>query len=124
MELNGALWNPLETSKSLSKLVGKVRELVRRQRPLTMPTALPPRAGEVKRAVIQVLELSAQPISLAEIRQRCEQLLGRPANDSTVKDCVHKLSRGPEALLVRVERGRYIGGPFVEARPAQRTFSL
>ena len=117
MELNGALWNPLENSKNLRELLGKIRELILRERPPLARAALAPRIGEVKGAVVRVLELAEQPLSLGEIRGRCEDFLGRPVNDSTVKDCVHKLSRGSDPLFLRLARGRYVGRPLADATP-------
>jgi hypothetical protein len=58
--------------------------------------------------VIRTLELSSKPLSLEQIRQSCEQFLGRPVNRSTVKDCVHKHARGDNALFLRTQRGRYV----------------
>jgi hypothetical protein len=106
--LNGALWNPLETDKhGLARLVKLVAASL--QRPAQQKeSTVSPRIGEVKSAVIHVLELADGPLSLGEVRQRCEELLGRAVNASTVKDCVHKNARGINPLFSRVEHGRYV----------------
>ena len=114
MELNGALWNPLETDKhGLARLVKLAAALL--QRPARQKeSTISPRIGEVKSAVIQVLEVADGPLSLGDIRQLSEELLGRPLNPSTVKDCVHKNSRGVNPLFSRIAHGRYVNGKLLE----------
>ena len=109
MELNGALWNPFPPDKhELRRLVKLVARTL--QRP-TMPRecTVSPRIGEIKGAVVRALELADEPLSLGEIRRRCEEQLGRSVNASTVKDCVHKNARGANPLFSRVGHGRYVG---------------
>lgn len=70
----------------LGPLIEKL--LARRHRAVTKsPQA---RAGGIKAAVIQVLELSEKPLSLREVHARCEELVDREVSYNTVKDCVHK----------------------------------
>lgn len=107
MELNGALWNPLGTDKHrLGRLVKLVADS--RQRSVREEKSAPsPRIGGVKSAVIRVLEAADEPLSPTEVRRRCEALLGRPVNSSTVKDCVHTNARGSNPLFLRIRHGRY-----------------
>lgn len=70
------------------------------------PTAKP-RTGDVKAAVVQTLELSAEPMSLRDVHMACEELLARQVPYNTVKDCVHKHSRGKVPIFKRVRRGLY-----------------
>ena len=114
MELNGALWNPLATDKhGLAKLVKLVARALQHPAP-PEASMISPRIGEVKNAVIGVLELADRPMSLSEIRHGCEELLGRPVNASTVKDCAHKNARGEDPRFARVEHGRYVAKLFLE----------
>ena len=71
----------------------------------------PPRAGDVKTAVVQTLELSAVPMSLRDVHRACEKLLGREVLYTTVKDCVHKHSRGVRPRFNRVRHGLYEADP-------------
>ena len=84
--------------------------LARRKRRIPKP-APPFRAGDVKAAVLQILTLSAVPIRLREVHQASEELLGRQVPYTTIKDCVHKHSRGADQELMRVRRGLYEANP-------------
>ena len=112
MELNGALLNHPAGYQKLSLLRSKL--LARRKRPVPKPVPQP-RAGDIKTAVVQTLELSAVPMSLRDVHRACEELLGRKVPYSTVKDCVHKHSRGVGPRFKRVRHGLYEADP--EATP-------
>ena len=104
MELNGALLNHPAEYQKLSLLRSKL--LAKRKRRISKPV-LPSRAGEIKAAVVQTLELSAVPMSLRDVHLACEELLGREVPYTTVKDCVHKHSRGVGPRFKRVRHGTY-----------------
>ena len=108
MELNGALLNRSANYQELGLLLDKL--LARRGKRVPKPV-LPPRAGDVKAAVLQILTLSAVPIRLREVHQASEELLGRQVPYTTIKDCVHKHSRGADQELMRVRRGLYEASP-------------
>lgn len=78
-----------------SKLLAKRKKRV-------FKSILPSRAGDIKAAVVQTLELSAVPMSLGDVHLACEELLGRQVSYTTVKDCVHKHSRGVFPQFKRV----------------------
>ena len=103
MELNGALLNRSAKYQELGLLVKTL--LSHRSKP--MLRAPSPRAGEVKAAVVRALELSIEPMRLKDVHRACEELLDREVSYTTVKDCVHKHSRGERATFTRVAHGRY-----------------
>lgn len=104
MELNGALLNHRAEYQKLSLLRSKL--LAKRKRRVSKPV-LAPRAGDIKAAVVQTLELSAVPMSLRDVHLACEELLGREVPYTTVKDCVHKHARGADQRFERVRHGTY-----------------
>ena len=108
MERNGALLNHPAEYQKLSLLRSKL--LAKRKRRVSKPV-LPSRAGDIKAAVVQTLELSAVPMSLRDVHLACEQLLGRDVPYTTVKDCVHKHSRGVGPRFRRVRHGLYEADP-------------
>ena len=92
--------------QELGLLLSKLR--ARRGRRVPKPVPLP-RAGDTKTAVVQVLELAAIPMSLRDVHLACEELLGREVPYTTVKDCLHKHSRGASPRFKRVRHGVYAG---------------
>ena len=104
MELNGVLLNRYAEYQTLGSLRSKL--LAKRKRRVSKPVP-PPRAGDIKAAVVQTLELSAVPMSLGDVHRACENLLGRDVLYTTVKDCVHKHSRGVRPRFNRVRHGLY-----------------
>ena len=90
MELYGARLNRSAKYQELGLLRSKL--LARRKRRFSKPVP-PPRAGDIKAAVVQTLEQSAVPMSLRDVHRASEELLGREVPYTTVKDCVHKHSR-------------------------------
>ena len=108
MELNGALLNRAAKYRELGLLRSKL--LARRKRRVPEPVP-PPRAGDIKAAVVQTLELSASPMRLRDVHRACENLLGREVLYTTVKDCVHKHSRGLSPKFSRVRHGLYEADP-------------
>lgn len=107
VELNGALSNPSNWDEwdRFRKFLDTILTKSRRGRKKTEPLA---RAGDIKAAVIRSLELTDQPMRLRDIHAACEEHLGKSVRYETVKDCVHKHSRGPSPLFMRVGRGRYV----------------
>lgn len=63
--------------------------------------------GQVNELVMRVLQLETTGLRVREIHMRIELILGEPVSRSSVKNSVHRLSRGPNPRLVRIARGRY-----------------
>lgn len=107
VELNGALSNPSNWDEwaKFRKFLDTILTKSRRQR---KKTALPARAGDIKATVIRILELSDKPLRLTQIHASCEEHLDKSVKYETVKDCVHKHSRGPSPIFMRVGHGRYL----------------
>src|SRR5579859_3881178 len=106
MELNGALSNPLESSKDpLDRLRYVVADLLGRgcqehKRPL------PERPGKIAEAVRAIVALCEEPARMVEIHAAVESLLDEPVSRGTVKQ---NLSAGvARGEYVRVERGCYL----------------
>ncbi|SRR5579871_6846437 len=115
MELNGALWNPLEKGKTgLIRLQKLVRDLRRRETPPAQRT-LPPRRELVGAAAEEVVCTADAPLRIAEVcavlRQR-----GVDANPESVRKALHDRSRGKEARLERVCRGVYAARTYCDRR--------
>lgn len=90
--------------------LNRLRELVEllHARPARRVTKPPkPKAGDVKAAVVRILELSVDPMSLRDVLGGCEAQLGRSVPYNTVKDCVFKHSRDESSLLIRTSHGCY-----------------
>ena len=108
MELNGALWNPLEKGKTgLSQLRKLVRDLQGRSSRVT-PRTLPPRRELVGSAAEAIVRAADGPLRIAEV---CAVLRnqGLDANPASVRKALHDRSRGPSPRLRRVARGLYQG---------------
>jgi hypothetical protein len=90
------------------KSVKAIVTILTRKRRIHKKKAIPRRAGDIKAAVIRTLELSADPVPIAQIHSACEEFLGRPIKYDTIKDCVHKHSRGSAAMFTRTSHGRYL----------------
>ena len=88
----------------------RIKLLARRKRRVPKPVP-PPRAGDIKAEVVQTLERAAVPMSLRDVHRACEDLLGREVPYTTVKDCVHKHSRGVGPRFKRVRHGLYEADP-------------
>ena len=112
MELNGALWNPLQSDKgSLTRLHKRVREL-RRQEVATVPESLRPRRKLIGAAAEEIVRGADSPLRVADI---CAELRaqGRNVHTASVRKALHDRSRGPAPRLQRVGRGLYtasVGG--------------
>ena len=104
MELNGALLNRSPKYQELGLLRSKL--LAKRKRRVAK-AVLAPRAGDIKAAVVRTLEQSAVPMSLRDVHLASEELLSRQVPYTTVKDCVHKHSRGVNPRFKRVRHGIY-----------------
>jgi len=63
--------------------------------------------GQVKEFVIRVLQGEPAGLSVREIHLRIEFLLGESVSLSSVKNSLHRLSRGQNPQLERITRGRY-----------------
>jgi hypothetical protein len=107
MELNGALSNPFQRDKVLQTARSVVTILTRKPR-RRKKKEIPQRAGDIKAAIIRALELSTDPMRLPQIHSACEEYLGRSVKYDTIKDCVHKHSRGQQPAFSRVSHGKYL----------------
>jgi ElaB/YqjD/DUF883 family membrane-anchored ribosome-binding protein len=107
VELNGALSNPLESSKDpLERLRCVVRGLLERQDVRRESRQLRARTGKISEAVRAVVVLRDEPIRMIEIHAAVELLLGESVSRGTVK---RHLSAGvTRGEYVRVDRGRYL----------------
>jgi hypothetical protein len=105
--LLGALSN-LESQERLGRLAAKLDRLAA-STAAPRPTPLEPkrRCGEVSKAVVEVLREFGGPLRMVEIHAAVEGLLGETVPRSTIKNCLANKSRGEEARLVRLSRGRY-----------------
>ena len=109
MELNGALSNPFERSKSLLRrlielhpvLLGRAAETPRQ------PRSAPPRAAPVLEAVTLVLERARVPMRTIEIHDAAQQLLGRPLLRSSVRGILSAHTLGDDHRFTRIRRGLY-----------------
>ena len=109
MELNGALSNPLERSKSLLRplielhpiLLGRAAETPRQPRPA------PPKGAPVLEAVTSVLGRSSAPMRTIEIHAAAEELLGRPLLRSSVRGILSAHTLGSGHHFNRLRRGVY-----------------
>jgi hypothetical protein len=63
--------------------------------------------GIVLRAVRRVLVDVDEPVSAAEVQTLTEAQLGEAVSIKTVRSCLKRDAREPEARLVRVSIGRY-----------------
>ncbi|HET7827441.1 MAG TPA: hypothetical protein VFK97_01065 [Candidatus Saccharimonadales bacterium] len=72
---------------------------------------VPPRLSELREAVVQILELAGRPMRKVEVHLACEELLGRSIHPNTVKNCLHRNSRGDRAVFRKVDRGLYENVP-------------
>jgi hypothetical protein len=105
MELRGALSNPVQTDKDLLMRLSSSAVTLRLVSIPLHRRQLPSRAGGIKSAVIETI--GEAPLTLKEIHARCERLLGRCVCYATVKDCVHKHTRGSEPIFERIRHGAY-----------------
>lgn len=106
MELNGALWNPLETGKTgFSRLLKLVRDLQGRE---TLPArrTLPPRRELVGSAAEVLVRAAGAPLRIADVCAALREQ-GLEANPATVRKALHDRSRGTDPRLRRVGRGVY-----------------
>ncbi len=106
VELNGALSNPLERDKVL-QLRQFLETILTKKRRRRKESTVPPRLSELREVVVQILELADRPMRKAEVHLACEQLLGRSVQPNTVKNCLHRNSRGDRAIFKKVDRGQY-----------------
>jgi len=106
VEENGARLNRGTTLAELHDLKNRLlSRTFRRKKP---KVEVKTRTGGIKQAVVRSLELTDKPLALEEIHRACEDYLAQPVNYNTVKDCVHKHSRGKTPLFVRTSHGRYV----------------
>jgi len=106
MELNGALWNPLERGKTgLSRLRKLVRELQGRE-PLPTQQTLPPRRELVGAAAEAIVRAADAPLRVAEVCAALREQ-GVAANPASVRKALYDRSRGTDPRLRRVSRGVY-----------------
>lgn len=107
MGLVGTLSN-LESQERLGRLAAKLERLVESSAvPRPTPLASKRRCGDVSKAVAEVLREFGGPLRMVEIHAGVEGLLGETVPRSTIKNCLANNSRGDEAWLVRLARGRY-----------------
>lgn len=78
------------------------------------------RSGDIKAAVVQVLELSAKPLGLRDVHLAVEEILDQEVPYSTIKDCIHKHSRGDAPPFRRVRHGYYDADPISQGLALQR----
>ena len=106
MELNGALWNPLESDKtSLARLYRLVRAL-RRQEVVSVREPLRSRRELIGAAAEGIVRGTDRPLRVADV---CSELRaqGRDVNTASVRKALHDRSRGPAPRLQRVGHGLY-----------------
>lgn len=65
------------------------------------------RNGEIKRAAVKVLAATAEPLSIADIHQGVERLLGHPVSKDSVGWCLAAGARSQEPQFERVSTGVY-----------------
>jgi hypothetical protein len=65
------------------------------------------RCGFVPKAIMRVLNESAEPMRVRDIHAEVEALVGQHVSPSAVKNWLARHAQGDEALLVRLRRGRY-----------------
>ncbi len=63
--------------------------------------------GAVLRAVRAVMESTKEPVSVAEVHAMVQARLGETVSTESVRSCLVRDARGPNARLVRVSQGRY-----------------
>jgi len=117
MELNGALWNPLEEGKTgLIRLQKLVRDL-RGREIQPMQRTLPPRRELVGAAVEEIVRTADAPLRISEV---CAALQERTGWTRTPHPCGRGTARPllrcgtPQAGRTRGLRGRDILEPFAK----------
>ena len=107
MELNGALSNPLESSKNpLERLRCMVRELLGRTPIATSAPVRPRRRPSIRAAVEEVTLHARAPIRAADVHAALAAQ-GHDANKDSIRKALHDRTRGPAARLRRVGHGLY-----------------
>jgi hypothetical protein len=61
----------------------------------------------VPKAIVRILNESAEPMRVRDIHTEVETLLGQTVSPSAVKNWLARHAQGEQALFVRLERGRY-----------------
>jgi hypothetical protein len=109
MELNGALSNPFERSKSLLKRLVELHPVLLRRASETPrePRPTPPKAAPVLDAVTSVLERASLPMRTIDIHAAAQQLLGRPLLRSSVRGILSAHTLGNDQRFIRIRRGLY-----------------
>lgn len=103
--LVGALSNQPERLVRLDrvrrKLLSQAKQSPRSPKPLRS------RAGAIQNGVVEVLAATAGPMRFMQVHAAVEQLLGRPVDKGTVKDCLWKGAHSDEPRFERLARGLY-----------------
>lgn len=107
MELAGLLSNPRRLLE-LSQIVGDARRAGDRPRAvLSEGGGRQRRVGELRPAVIRLLEAAGGPMRLRDIHTALELDLGEPVPRSTIKNLLAVHCRGATPVFERRQRGLY-----------------
>ena len=109
MELNGALSNPLTSSKNpLERLHCVVRELTG-QAPKPASEPVRPRLRRSIRAAVEtIVKQASEPMRVDDVYVAL-LAQGHEANKASIRKALHDRSRGPAPQLRRVGHGLYAG---------------
>jgi hypothetical protein len=109
MDLNGALSNPFERSKSLLIRLNELHPVLlgRSAETPRQPRSAPPTAAPVLEAVTLVLERARVPMRTIEIHDAAQQLLRRPLLRSSVRGILSAHTLGDDPRFTRIRRGLY-----------------
>ncbi len=108
VELTGALSNPPVKDELLPNL-SQLREKLlsgKHQRRSSPRGPIKPRVGLISETIKHVLAVAGKPLTVKEVHDRCQELLGRPVSHSTVKGCLNERDR-VHPLFDRVDYGVY-----------------
>jgi len=109
MELNGALSNPLESSKNpLERLVKLACELLARTPNRASDPVRPRRRPPIRGAVEAIVKQASAPMRVGDVHAALLEQ-GRDANKASIRKALHDRSRGPAPRLLRVGHGLYKG---------------
>jgi len=109
MELNGALWNPLESNKNpLERLRELVCELTGRAPSPASEPVRPRLRRPIRAAVEAVVNQASTPMRVNDVYAAL-LAQGYDANKASIRKALHDRSRGPAPRLRRVGHGLYAG---------------
>jgi len=94
--------------RTLSEELAKLRASKAKPRKIKSQRKRAHRPGWVVKAVIEVMAGQVKALHVVEIHKLAEQHVGEPVSLNSVNDVLATHCSGPEALFMRVSRGRYV----------------